>query len=126
MLSPVSWGESCSLGQPRGGELVPQILEGLSVLLISIGVMALLLGFGRGLEGMSRRQVMPPAARQGEEGLGETARRVLSVIRAHSEGIRLVEIGDELGVDWRLLTFHVNRLLQHGLIRKEDRRYYPL
>lgn len=112
---------------------MPQILEAIGILLIAFGVMALLLGLGRGLAGMVRRPRRalapePTVEREGPKvaGLEETARRVLSVIQAHSEGIRLVEIGEELGVNWRLLIVHVNDLLQRGLIRKEDRKYYPL
>jgi len=93
--------------------------------------MVVLLGFGRGLTGRAKRPVAP-AAREPEgleevpSELEELARRVNSVIHDHPEGIRLVEIGEELGIEWRLLIAPVNILLERGRIRKEDRRYYPL
>jgi len=116
---------------------MPQVLDAIGVLLISAGVMVVLLGFGRGLRGkvgVGKPPAAPPAEEAGrpEEApeaaseLEELARRVDEVIARHPEGIRLVEIGQELGLEWRLLIAPVNLLLRRGRIRKEDRTYYPL
>ena len=69
----------------------------------------------------------------GEEGVEERqvgrayveAERVLRVIQDHPEGIRLVEIGNELGVDWRGLIGVVRALVDEGRVEKIDNVYYP-
>jgi hypothetical protein len=53
------------------------------------------------------------------------AERVLTVIHAHPDGIRLVEIGNELGVDWRGLIAVVRSLMDEGKAEKIDNTYYP-
>jgi len=53
------------------------------------------------------------------------AERVLAVVQAHPEGIRLVEIGNELGVDWRGLIAVVRALVDEGAVEKIDNEYYP-
>jgi hypothetical protein len=53
------------------------------------------------------------------------AERVLTVIHAHPDGIRLVEIGNELGVDWRGLIAVVRSLMDEGKVEKIDNTYYP-
>jgi hypothetical protein len=50
---------------------------------------------------------------------------VMAVIQAHSDGVRLVEIGNELGVDWRGLIAIVRSLMDEGKIGKIDNVYYP-
>ena len=60
-----------------------------------------------------------PAVRGSSE-----AERVLAVIRAHPDGIRLVEIGNELGVDWRSLIAVVRVLMDEGEVEKIDNVYY--
>lgn len=50
--------------------------------------------------------------------------RVINVIRAHPEGIRLLEIGNELGVDWRSLTKVMKSLVDSGQVEKMDDVYY--
>lgn len=50
--------------------------------------------------------------------------RILRVLRAHPEGIRLVDIGNELGVDWRGLITFTKSLLDEGKIEKIDHLYY--
>ncbi|MBI3327178.1 MAG: hypothetical protein HYZ81_10820 [Nitrospinae bacterium] len=51
--------------------------------------------------------------------------RVVTVIQAHPDGIRLVEIGNELGVDWRSLIAAVKFLMDEGKVEKIDNVYYP-
>lgn len=110
---------------------MPEIFDGLGVLLISIGVAVFLIRLGNGLAAGGRprpRGVTPPSGAEASEleaQLEATARRALTVIRVHPEGIRLTELGEELGADWRTLIGPVNRLIERGLVRKEDRRYYP-
>jgi hypothetical protein len=109
-------------------------------LIIDIGILVLLLGFAGGLErpaGRSRQASFPAppepgAPMEADESpeapspeIEEAARRILAVVRAHPEGVRLVRIGEALGTDWRLLIAPTNLLLERGLIRKEDRTYYP-
>jgi len=53
------------------------------------------------------------------------AERVLAVIQAHPDGIRLVEIGNEMGVDWRGLIAVVRVLMDEGKVEKIDNTYYP-
>jgi len=71
------------------------------------------------------------AAAQAAVGEGEPTRlaseaeRVMHVIAAHPDGVRLVEIGNELGVDWRGLIGAVKFLLDEGKVEKIDNVYYP-
>ena len=51
--------------------------------------------------------------------------RVLEVIAKHPEGIRLVDIGNELGVDWRGLIATVKPLVDEDRVEKIDSLYYP-
>ncbi|MFQ6117111.1 MAG: Asp23/Gls24 family envelope stress response protein [Candidatus Bipolaricaulia bacterium] len=51
--------------------------------------------------------------------------RVLEVIEAHPEGIKLAEIGKALGMDWRLLTSAARRIIAEGRARKEGKEYFP-
>ena len=113
------------------------LLSALGALLIAVGILAVLVGIGGGLENLGRgrpparggRAPAPPvsggASEPLREQIEEAARRVLEVIERHPEGVRLVQIGEELGVDWRLLIAPINRLLEQGRIRKEDRLYFP-
>lgn len=110
-------------------------LEALSTLIVSLGVTVLLLGAGRGLEGLTQRrartQPIPTAELEREApgevspGLERTAQRVLAAVRTHPKGIRLVDIGKTIKIDWHLLIAPVNLLLQRGLIRKRERLYFP-
>lgn len=50
---------------------------------------------------------------------------ILGVADRHREGIRLVDIGNELGVDWRTLIGTSKSLVDEGKIDKIDNMYYP-
>lgn len=50
---------------------------------------------------------------------------ILEIIARHSEGIKLVEIGNELGVDWRTLIGPSKFLVDEGKVEKIDNLYYP-
>jgi hypothetical protein len=52
--------------------------------------------------------------------------RVLRIIQAHVDGVRLVDIGNELGVDWRSLIGITKSLLEEGKIEKIDGLYYSV
>lgn len=52
--------------------------------------------------------------------------RVLRVIRSHPEGIRLVDIGNELGVNWRTFIGAARTLVEEARVEKVDNVYYPL
>jgi hypothetical protein len=47
-----------------------------------------------------------------------------AVLAEHPEGLTLVEIGRELNVEWRKLTGAARELLDRGLVRKEEKRYF--
>jgi hypothetical protein len=52
--------------------------------------------------------------------------RVLRVIQKHPEGLKLVELGNALGVNWRTLIGAVGSLVDEGKIGKVDNIYYPI
>jgi excisionase family DNA binding protein len=55
--------------------------------------------------------------------------RVFEVIRGHPRGVTLPKIGEELGLDWRRLTYFVNRLVEEGRVRRSGppgRMYFPV
>ena len=112
---------------------MPEVLSALGVLLIAVGILAVLIGVGGGIERLGKKRSVslegerPPAPPEEplRPQIEETARRVLEVIERHPEGVRLVQIGEELGIDWRLLIAPINHLLERGRIRKEDRLYFP-
>ena len=51
--------------------------------------------------------------------------KVLEVITGHAEGIRLIDIGNELGVDWRTLIGATKSLVDGGQVEKIENMYYP-
>jgi len=72
----------------------------------------------------------PPAAAAAKEPAQPSKpgkrERVLGIVRGHVDGIRLVDIGNELGVDWRSLVGVAKSLLEEGTIEKIDCLYYPV
>jgi excisionase family DNA binding protein len=65
---------------------------------------------------------LPPEA-------AELLKRVFGVIKSHPKGLTLPKIGEELGVDWRRLTYFVNRLVEEGRVRRSGppgRMYFPV
>jgi len=55
-----------------------------------------------------------------------TMEEVLSVVSSHPEGLRLVEIGNELGVNWRTLIGATKDLVDEGKLEKVETSYYPI
>jgi hypothetical protein len=51
--------------------------------------------------------------------------KILEVIARHPEGIRLVDIGNERGVDWRTLIGPTKSLVDEDKMEKIDNMYYP-
>ena len=51
--------------------------------------------------------------------------QVLEVVTKHPGGIRLVGVGNELGIDWRGLIGIVKAFVDEGKIEKIDSLYYP-
>lgn len=52
--------------------------------------------------------------------------QVLQVVQRHPGGIRLVEIGNELGMNWRLLIGPSKALVDAARIEKVEKTYYPV
>ena len=51
--------------------------------------------------------------------------RVLEAITRHPEGIRLVDIGNDLGVDWRSLLGIARTIVEEDKVECIDNLYYP-
>lgn len=51
--------------------------------------------------------------------------RVLEVIARHPAGIRLVDIGNDLGVDWRSLLGISRTIMEEDKVERIDNLYYP-
>lgn len=62
-----------------------------------------------------------------EEEIEETKLYQLALqhIEESPEGITLVDLGESLGVDWRRLIASVNEMVDEGLVKKEDKKYFP-
>jgi hypothetical protein len=55
----------------------------------------------------------------------ELQTEVLDVIDAHPEGIRALDIGNELGIDWRAIVPAARNLVDVGLAERVDDDFYP-
>jgi len=51
---------------------------------------------------------------------------ILEVVKRHPEGIKLVDIGNELGVNWRTLVEIIKHLVDEGKVEKVGNMYYPI
>jgi hypothetical protein len=70
--------------------------------------------------------VAPPSPAEPQEKRAAEREHILRVLRTHPEGIRLVDIGNELGVDWRGLITFTKSLVDEGRIEKIDHLYYSV
>ena len=59
----------------------------------------------------------PPAA--------DLDRRVLTVIGRHPDGVRALDVGNELGVDWRRVLEATRNLIAAGAVEQVDQHFYP-
>jgi len=84
-------------------------------------------GAGAAAEALAQpvAEAVEPALPEPEEKPAAEREQILRVLRTHPEGIRLVDIGNELGVDWRGLIAVTKSLLDEGKIEKIDHLYYP-
>ena len=64
------------------------------------------------------------AERRGTRG-SELQAEVLTVIDSHPEGIRALDIGNELGIDWRAIVAAARTLVDAGLAEQVDHDFYP-
>jgi hypothetical protein len=51
---------------------------------------------------------------------------VLRVITRHPEGVRALDIGNELGVDWRRVPVVAGRLVDHAMVEQIAHEFYPV
>jgi hypothetical protein len=51
---------------------------------------------------------------------------VLRVIARHPEGVRALDIGNELGVDWRRVPAVADRLVEHAMVEQIAHEFYPV
>ena len=95
-----------------------ELLQALGQLFIALGIAVLLVRIGGFFAPRERTRGATP-------GVEELAARALEVINAHEDGIALVDLGRELGLDWRQLIAPINHLLREGRVEKRGRLYFP-
>ena len=66
-----------------------------------------------------------PVAEEEEKADLSPKDQIVGVVTGHPEGIRLVDIGNELGVDWRSLIGSIKPLVDEARVEKIDNLYYP-
>lgn len=52
--------------------------------------------------------------------------RVLQIIQDHPEGVRALDVGNELGVDWRRVLGTTRTLTNAGLVEQIDQDFYAV
>jgi hypothetical protein len=72
-----------------------------------------------------RLRVILPAARASRADDWLEA-EVLRVIARHPEGVRALDIGNELGVDWRRVPAVAGRLVAHAMVEQIAHEFYPV
>jgi uncharacterized protein DUF802 len=50
--------------------------------------------------------------------------RVLRVLERHPEGVRALDVGNELGLDWRRVLESTRKLVDDGLVEQVDQEFY--
>lgn len=65
-----------------------------------------------------------PDSSEAQTEFSEQLQRIPALLAQNPHGLTLVEIGQELGVNWRRLTGAANELLRLKRIRKEGKRYF--
>jgi gas vesicle protein len=56
---------------------------------------------------------------------GGQKQKILEVVARHPDGIKLIDMGNELGVDWRTLIGPIKSLMDKDKVEKIDTMYYP-
>jgi len=100
----LSWQQTAStLQEKRGGikKPIPKVLEKKTI-----------------------KETLPQKTKIAEE-LSDK-KQALRLINGHPEGIKLTEIGAQLGKDWRWYIPIVKELMEESKIRKEENLYYPV
>jgi len=99
----LSWQKTASILQEKrsGAKPIPKVLEKKTV-----------------------EEALPKKAKISEE-LSDK-KQVLRLTKGHPEGMKLTEIGAELGKDWRWYIPIVKELMEESKIRKEENLYYPV
>jgi len=73
-------------------------------------------------------KIVPEAAAKKKEikkKPAEEKEKILEVIARHPEGVKLIDIGNEMGVDWRTLIGSTKSLVDEDKVEKIDTIYYP-
>ena len=75
-----------------------------------------------------RRQRFSAVPSAGSAGTADDwlEREVLRVIARHPEGVRALDIGNELGVDWRRVPAVAGRLVEHEMVEQIAHEFYPV
>lgn len=68
-----------------------------------------------------------PAVEEGEvASVVGREEEILRIVEENPEGIRLVDIGNRMGVNWRSLTFVIFEMANQGRVEKIGDAYYPV
>lgn len=65
-------------------------------------------------------------ARDAEDAVELLQEEVLRAIRAHPEGIRALDLGNELGIDWRWVLGVTAGLIEQGKVEQVEQEFYPV
>jgi len=81
---------------------------------------------GADFDDFLKRHDMPLAGKQGLYGLSELQTKLLEVVVRGTGGITLRELAERVGVPPIVAGRVVRKLLDEGVIRKEENRYYAV
>jgi hypothetical protein len=68
----------------------------------------------------------PAAAATAPAAAADLETRVLAVIARHPDGVGALDVGNELGVDWRRVLDTARHLLAAGAVEQVDQNFYPV
>ena len=66
-----------------------------------------------------------PAAAAASMVAADLDARVLTVIARHPDGVRALDVGNELGVDWRRVLEATRNLVAAGAVEEVGQNFYP-
>jgi len=72
-----------------------------------------------------RKAVVKEAVQEIKKKAGTEKEKILEVVARHPDGIKLIDMGNELGVDWRTLIGPIKSLVDKDKVEKIDTMYYP-